>query len=135
MVVGDLMGFLNLSAKVLPDFHSIFFFTVLPATLISVDDPTFLEDGFFVLRMYQEVLDGTASFEMHFNVMFPVDVLAALTHSLNMGQHHYVGIIVIEACVVPLILGERTFSFTPDEAIVDDMLKKLVTVPIIYSVY
>ena len=55
-------------------------FTVHPATLISVDHPTFLEDDVFVLRVYQEVLEGISSFEVHFNAMFPADVLAALTH-------------------------------------------------------
>ena len=80
------------------------FFTVHPATLISVDHPTFLEGGVFVLIMYQEVLDGTASFKVHINAMFPADVLATLTHSLNIG-HHYVGIVVVEACVVPSVIG------------------------------
>ena len=54
--------------------------------------------------MYQEVLDGTASFEVHFNAMFPADVLAALAHCLNIG-HHYVGLVVVEACVVPAVTG------------------------------
>ena len=54
--------------------------------------------------MYQEVLDGTAPFEMHFNTMFPADVLAAFTHSFSIGYHH-VGLIVVEACVVPDVAG------------------------------
>ena len=44
---------------------------------MSVDHPTFLKDGVFVLRVYQKVLEGTASFEVHFNAMIPADVLAA----------------------------------------------------------
>ena len=54
--------------------------------------------------MYDEVLDGAASFEMHFKTMFPADVLAAFTHSFNIG-HHHVGIIAVEACVVPDVTG------------------------------
>ena len=83
------------------EFH-IFFFTVHPATCILLDHPTFLEDAVFVLRVYQEVLDGTASFEKHFSAMFPADVLAAPTHSLNI-QHHHGGL--VEACVVPAVTG------------------------------
>ena len=52
--------------------------------------------------MYQEVLDGASSFEMHFNAMFPVDVLAALTHPLNI-RHHHVGLVIVEAHVVPAV--------------------------------
>ena len=36
---------------------------------------------------------------MHFNTMFPADVLAAFTHPFNIG-HHHVGLIVVEAHVV-----------------------------------
>ena len=42
--------------------------------------------------------------KVHINAMFPADVLATLTHSLNIG-HHYVGIVVVEACVVPSVIG------------------------------
>ena len=48
--------------------------------------------------MYQEVLDGVASFEIHFNPMFSADVLAALTHAFDIWAH-YVGL-VVTACVV-----------------------------------
>ena len=41
---------------------------------------------------------------MHFNAMFPADVLAALSHSLNTG-HHHVGLVIVEACVVPAVTG------------------------------
>ena len=54
--------------------------------------------------MYQKVLDGTASFKVHFNAMFLADVLVALTHSLNIG-HHYVELVVVKACVVPAVIG------------------------------
>ena len=57
-----------------------------PATLVSVNHHTLLEDGVSVLRMYQEVLDGTPSFKMHFNTMFLADVLAAFTHAFNIGN-------------------------------------------------
>ena len=82
----------------------VFFFTVHPTTLESVNQPTFVEDGVSVLGVYQEVLDGAVSFEMHFNTMFPADVLTALTHSFNIG-HHHVGLIVVEVCVVPDVAG------------------------------
>ena len=86
-------------------FPNIFFFTIHPATLTSVDHPIFLEDGVFVLGVYQEVLDGTASFEMHFNDMFPADILAALTHSLNTWHHLICLVVVVEACIVPAVTG------------------------------
>ena len=95
---------LNLSAKVLPESPNIFFFTVHHATLVSVNHPTLLEDGDSVHRVHQEVLDGTASFEMHFNTMLPADVLAAFIHAFNTG-HHHVGLVVAEACVVPGVTG------------------------------
>ena len=85
-------------------FPNIFFFTVYPATLISVDHPTFLEDGVFVLKMYQEIPDGTASFKVDSNAMFPADGVAAVTHSCNIG-HHYLGLDVAESCVVPAVIG------------------------------
>ena len=52
-----------------------------------------------IFVVYQEVLDGVASFEVHFNAIFPADVLVALTHSLNIG-YHYVRLVVVTACVV-----------------------------------
>ena len=51
-----------------------------------------------VLWVYQKVLEGAAFFEMHFNTMFPANVLAAFTHSFNIG-HHHVGLIVVVVCV------------------------------------
>ena len=71
--------------------------------LISVNHPTFLEDGIFVLRMYHEVFDGTASFEMHFNTMFLADVLAGFTHSFNIGYHH-VELIVLKPVLFLMLL-------------------------------
>ena len=85
-------------------FPNIFFFTVHPATFVSVDHPTFPEDGIFVFGVYQKVLDGTASVKVHFNAIVPADVLAALNHSLTIG-HHYVGLAVVEAHVVLVVIG------------------------------
>ena len=83
-------------------FPNIFFFIVQLATLVSVNHPTVLTAGVSLFRVYQEVLDGTAFFEIHFNTMFPADVLVAFTHAFNMGNH-YVGLVVLEACVVPSV--------------------------------
>ena len=49
---------------------NIFFYTVCSVTLVSVNHPTLLEDGVFDLRVSQEILDDTASFEMLFNPCF-----------------------------------------------------------------
>ena len=62
--------------------------------------PQFLEGGVSVLGVYQEVFDGTASSEMHLNTMFSADVLAAFTHSFNIG-HYYVGLVIVGIYVVP----------------------------------
>ena len=78
----------------------VLFLTVHPATLISINHPTYLEDGVSVLGVYQEVLDGTATSEMHFNTMFSVDALAAFTHSFNIG-HYYVGLVIVWNLCVP----------------------------------
>ena len=51
-----------------------------------------IEEGYckpdFVLGVHQEVLDGIASFEIHFNPMFSADVSAALTHALDVWDHY-----------------------------------------------
>ena len=70
---------------------------------MSVDHPTFLEDGIFVLGVYHKVSDGIASFKVHFNAMFPADVLATLTHFFHI-RHHYACLVAIEACVVAAVI-------------------------------
>ena len=72
--------------------------------LVYVNHPTFLEDGVSLLGVYQEVLDIAASSEMYFNTMFPSDVLAAFTHSFNIGYQN-VGLVAAEICVVPVVAG------------------------------
>ena len=64
-------------------FPNIFFITVHPATPEPLDHSTPLQDGISIFGLYQEVLDGVASFEKHFYPMFPADVFAALTHALD----------------------------------------------------
>ena len=100
LVNGAFMCSLNLSANVLSNSPIYSSSQSIPTALVSVNHPTFLEDGVSILRVYQEVLDGPASFEMYFNTIFPADVLAAFIHSFNIG-HHHVGLIFVKACVVP----------------------------------
>ena len=38
--------------------------------------------------------------DMHFNTMFPADILAAFTHAFS-KEHHHVGLVDVKACVVP----------------------------------
>ena len=59
--------------------------------------------------MYQEVLDGVVSFEMHFNPMFSADNLAALTHALDIWDY-YVGL-VVTASVAVIPIGPLVSSF------------------------
>ena len=61
------------------------------------------------MSVYQEVLDGIASFEVHFNTMFSADLLAALTHTLNIWDN-YVGLVVVTACVVLVITSPLVSS-------------------------
>ena len=74
-------------------FPRIFFITVHPATPQSVDHSTLLQDVIFVFGVHQEVLDGMASFEIHFNPIFSADVFAALTHALDIWDY-YVRLVV-----------------------------------------
>ena len=61
-----------------------------------------------VLGVYQEVLDHIASSEMHLNTTFSANVLAAFTHSFNIG-HHYVGLVITGICIVPGVAGSVGF--------------------------
>ena len=63
----------------------------------SVDHSILLHDVIFVLGVHQEVPDGMASFEIHFNSMFSADVLAALTLALDIWDY-YIRLIVA-ACL------------------------------------
>ena len=89
---------LNLSAKVLPDSPNVFFFTVYPVTLESVDHSILLQDCISIFGVYQEVLDCTATFEIHLHPMFSADVLAAFTHALYKWDN-YVGLVVTASFV------------------------------------
>ena len=99
---GALMCSLNLSANVLPEFPNVLLLTVHPATLVPVDHTTFLQDGVPIFGVYQEVPDGIASFEIHFNPMFSADVLAAFTQALHIWDH-YVGLFAV--CVSLVLVG------------------------------
>ena len=80
--------FLRLFIKCFPRFTNIFF-TGHPATLVSIDDPTFLEDGVFVLWAHQEISDGLAILVMHLDFIFAADVIATFTIPFGVW-HHYV---------------------------------------------
>ena len=57
-----------------------------------------MQDVIYVLGVHQEVPDGMASIEIHFNPMFSVDVLAALTHALDIWDHCMR--LVVTACLI-----------------------------------
>ena len=101
---GGLHVFSELFCKSSVRLPYVLFFTVHPATLVSVNHLTFLKDGVSVLGVYQEVLHGATSYEMYFNTMFPAEVLAAFTHSFNTGQH-YVRLVAAETCLIPGVAG------------------------------
>ena len=48
---------------------NVLFITIHPVTLIYVDDSTLLLDWIFVFGRHQEVLDGGASFKVHYFVL------------------------------------------------------------------
>ena len=79
-------------------FPNIFFITVHPATPKPVDHSTLLQDGISIFGVYQEVLDGVASFEKYFYPMFSADVFAALTHALDVWDN-YVGLAITASFV------------------------------------
>ena len=77
---------------------NIFFITVHPATPEHVDHSTLLQDSISIFEVYQEVLDGVASFEKHLYPMFSVDVFATLTHALDVWDN-YIGLVVTASFV------------------------------------
>ena len=79
-------------------FPYVFFFTVYPATPEPVDHSTLLQDGVSVFGVYQEVLYGITSFEIHVNPMFSKNIFAALPHALNVWDN-YVWLVVIASFV------------------------------------
>ena len=83
-------------------FSSVPILTVHPSTLVPVDHSTLLQDGVPIFGVYQEVPDGVASSEIHFNPMFSADVFAAFTHALHRWDC-YVG--CLAACVVLVLIG------------------------------
>ena len=83
-------------------FPSVLFLTVHPSSLLPVDHTTFLQDGVPIFGMYQEVPDGVAPSEIHFNPMFSADVPAAFSQTLHIWDH-YVGLFA--ACVGLVLVG------------------------------
>ena len=79
-------------------FPNVFFITFHSATPEPADHSTLLHNGISVFGVYQEVLDGVASFEIHFHPMFYADGFAALIHALDVWDN-YVGL-VVTACLV-----------------------------------
>ena len=94
---------MNLSANVLPDFPMCSS-SVHPATLVSIYDPTFLQDLVSVLRVYKEILGGSAYLKVHLNAMFATDVFAPFSLSFDI-RHHYVRFPDVRIWVVPNVLG------------------------------
>ena len=56
-------------------FTNILLITVNPATLESIDDPTFSKDWIFILRGHEEGFNGVTSFEVNLYTMFATDLL------------------------------------------------------------
>ena len=79
---------LNLSPEVLEDspMYSSSQSTLLH--MVSIDDSALLLDWIFVFGRHQEVLDGGASFKVHFCPKSSANVLDALTKSTVIGNHY-----------------------------------------------
>ena len=73
---------------------NIFLITILPVTLVSVDDSTLLLDLIFVFGSHQEVPVGGASFKVHLYPKLAANVLNALTKS-TVVWYHYVALLDI----------------------------------------
>ena len=76
---GGLLMFFEPLCKGSCRFSNIFFFTPIFTTFKSVDDPTFVGDGIFVLGGHQKVLDGLTSFKVYLYPIFLASVLDPLT--------------------------------------------------------
>ena len=74
----DLKIFLEPMLKCSCIFFNLFFITFHPVTLVSVDHPTLLDDGFCPWEL-PEGLYHSVSFKMYMYPMFPTDVLEAFT--------------------------------------------------------
>ena len=87
----------------------VFFFTVYPATPEPVDHSTLLQDGVSVFEVYQAVLNGIPSFEIHINPMFSANIFPAIPLSLNVCDNYVwpvvgcVGCPLISVCLLSLI--------------------------------
>ena len=77
---------------------NVVFITLHPVTFVSVDDSTFLLYRIFIFGSHQEVLDGSASFEVHFHPIFAANLLNALTE-LTVVRHYYVWL--LDVLLVP----------------------------------
>ena len=84
-------------------FTNILFFTVHHATFLSIDGPTFLDNGIFVLWGHQKISDGLASLDMHLDAMFAADVLAAFTEPFGVW-HHCVSLLLVFAQLFLVLL-------------------------------
>ena len=58
---------------------NVLFIILHPVTFVFIDDSTFLLYRVFIFGSYQEVLDGSASFEVNFHPLFVANLLNALT--------------------------------------------------------
>ena len=76
---GEFQMFLEPFTKSSWGLSNIFLITIHPVTMVSVDDSTLLLDWVFVFGSYQEVLDGSASFNLY--PKLSANVLNALTKS------------------------------------------------------
>ena len=83
--LGGLHMFFESFCKCSARLSYIFLLTIHPATPVSIHYSTFLKDGVSFLGIDYEVLDSTASSEMHLNAMFSVMFLQLWLSPLIQG--------------------------------------------------
>ena len=84
----------------------VFFSTVYPTTLEPIDHSTLLQDGVSVFWVYQEVLDGFPSFEIHILQIF----LQLSTMPWMYGTTMY-GLLLLPLLLVVLVVPWLVFVF------------------------
>ena len=85
-------------------FTNVFLITLHPATLVSVDDSTFLLDGILVFGSHWEVFDCVTSLKVHLHSIFTACFLHTLTDPLVVGDHYVRPLDVIASIIVPFFV-------------------------------
>ena len=94
--MGDLRCSLNDSPKV-PEDSPIYSLSHSTVTPVSINHPTFLDDGIFVFGGHQDVFDCLSSFKVDFNSMLSACILKTLINAFGIW-HHYVCFVLVARC-------------------------------------